>query len=77
MQITFTKSASKDVKKLPVADVKAIIAKLETFAESGEGDVKKLKGRAGYRLRHGNYRALFTKDGKVVVIRVAHRKHVY
>lgn len=77
MQVTFTKSATKDMKKLPLADVKAIIEKLETFAKTGAGDVKKLKGRSEFRLRHGNYRALFTQEGKVLVIRVAHRKHVY
>ena len=38
----------------------------------------RLTGIAGYRLRVGDYRVLYTIEKKVVVIRVlAHRKEVY
>jgi hypothetical protein len=36
---------------------------LHRFAQSGEGDIKKLKGEEGeLRLRIGDYRARFTED---------------
>lgn len=78
MQVIFTKSATKDLRKLPGADAAAIIAKLSAFAETGAGDVKKLAGSENeYRLRHGNWRALFEIEDGVIVVRVAHRREVY
>jgi mRNA interferase RelE/StbE len=32
------------------------------YAMTGKGDVKALKGRAGYRMRVGRYRVLFAED---------------
>lgn len=77
MQITYSKSALKDLRKMPGKDAKAITAKLAKYAETGEGDVKKLQGRPEYRLRHGNWRALFEINGDVIVIRVAARGNIY
>lgn len=77
MQLVFTRSATKDLRKMPTGDRDAILAKLQIYAETGEGNVKKLQGRDGYRLRHGNWRALFVIEDDVVVVRVAHRRDVY
>lgn len=47
------------------------------------GDVTRLRGRRGevrYRLRVGNWRAVFTYPegaGRVIVHRIAHRREVY
>jgi mRNA interferase RelE/StbE len=41
---------------------------------------RSLKGREGYRLRVGDYRALYRvndEDGEILVIRVGHRRDVY
>ena len=40
----------------------------------------KLRGREGYRIRVGDYRILYTFDGKVMtvlIIKIGHRKDVY
>jgi len=48
------------------------------FAESGHGDVKRLKGRDGMRLRVGDWRVIFYEDQeKIVVAAVGHRREVY
>jgi len=77
VQVSFTKRAMKDLRGIPKADALALMAKLGAYAKTGDGDVKKLQGRDGFRLRHGNYRALFQVMGDVVVVRVAHRREVY
>ena len=43
-------------------------------------DVKKLKGREGYRLRINNYRVLYTVENQIVtvhIVDIAHRREVY
>ena len=41
-------------------------------------DVKKMKGMAVWRLRHGKMRVLFVKDkGRGIIIRIGYRKDVY
>lgn len=78
MELIITKTAAKNLRKLPKSDSLAIITKLEAFAKTGEGDVKKLVGEENtYRLRHGNWRAIFEIVDGVVVLRVAHRSDVY
>jgi hypothetical protein len=43
---------------MPSKDRLALLGKLETYAATGLGDVKKLKGSASFRLRHGDWRAI-------------------
>jgi len=59
MQIAYTKVARKGLKTMPVKDRTALIAKLEAYAATGEGDVKRLVGSDYLRLRHGDWRAIF------------------
>ena len=44
----------------------------------GKGDVKRLKGRSGARLRVGDWRIIFdeSKDA-IVVVAVGHRREIY
>ena len=77
MKLEFTRTAIRDLRRMPAKDRSAIVAKLEIYAKSGKGDVKQLQGRKEYRLRHGNWRALFEISDGVIVIRVAHRSKVY
>ncbi|MCM1267743.1 MAG: type II toxin-antitoxin system RelE/ParE family toxin [Bacteroidales bacterium] len=42
------------------------------------GDVKKLQGRNGYRLRIGDYRVIFDRNGNVLYIeRIDNRGQIY
>jgi mRNA interferase RelE/StbE len=53
--------------------------KLFLLEEDLRGDVEKLKGsRSEYRLRVGNYRALFELEGRTVTVyAVGDRKDIY
>jgi len=78
MAITFTPAALRQWLKLN-ANIRARIkAKLDAFAETGVGDVKRLKGRAGSRLRVGDGRVIFYTEGTMIVIAaVGHRREIY
>ena len=57
-----------------------IFAALHRFAETGEGDVRKLRGESGdLRLRVGDYRVRFTEgpDGTLHIHVVRHRSEAY
>jgi mRNA interferase RelE/StbE len=55
-----------------------IRTRLEAFAATGQGNVKALKGRAGLRLRVGDWRVIFYEDGDtIVVVAVGHRRNIY
>jgi mRNA interferase RelE/StbE len=52
--------------------------KLKAFAQTGDGDVKALKGVAGMRLRSGDWRVLFTiKADTITIHAVGHRRDIY
>jgi mRNA interferase RelE/StbE len=38
-----------------------------TYAITGRGDVKRLSGRDGYRLRIGRYRVIFDEDRTTIL----------
>jgi mRNA interferase RelE/StbE len=48
------------------------------FAASGVGNVKRLRGREGLRLRVGDWRVIFNEEGDaIVVLAVGHRREIY
>ena len=68
--IAFTASAAKEFDALP-ADGRATVEEaLHTYAMTGRGDVKALKGMDGFRLRAGAYRVLFDED-RVTILAIA------
>ena len=42
-------------------------AGLHRYAMTGQGDVKALQGRNGYRLRVGSYRVIFDEDATAIL----------
>jgi mRNA interferase RelE/StbE len=57
-----------------------LVEAVERYAATGVGDVLKLQGRAGYRLRVGGWRVLFELDHaqrRLLVLAVARRKDIY
>ena len=82
-ELRISNSARKQLIKLPASIQKTINVKLvklcaDPFAQGL--DVKKLHGRDGYRLRIGDYRAIYElENNKLVltVITVGHRKKIY
>lgn len=60
--IVLTHAAAKDLDALPISARTSVEAALIRYATLGEGNIKQLQGRDGYRLRVGNYRVLFDED---------------
>jgi mRNA interferase RelE/StbE len=77
-RVAFTAASTRQWCKLS-ADVRRRIDKrLTEFASSGKGDVKRLRGRQGARLRVGDWRVIFYEaDDEIVVVAVGHRREVY
>jgi mRNA interferase RelE/StbE len=77
-EIEFTSAAVRQWRKLTATTRVQIDLKLKTFAETGVGDVKALKGTPGMRLRSGDWRVLFTIRANVITIHaVGHRRDIY
>ncbi len=76
--ITYTARADRQLSRMAPDAAERIEAKIERYAETGEGDVKAMKGSPTLRLRVGDYRVIFTEDYEVLdVLDVGHRSGVY
>jgi len=76
--IVFTPASARQWGKLAADIRRRIDGRLTEFAASGKGDVKRLKGRQGSRLRVGDWRVVFYEDsGSIVVVAVGHRREIY
>ncbi|WP_342358589.1 plasmid stabilization protein [Terrarubrum flagellatum] len=65
--IVFTTAAAKDLDALPPDAREQVADALSRYAISGEGDVKRLSGRGGLRLRVGRYRVIFDEDSRTIL----------
>ena len=72
-------TAIKDLKDIPKEERSKIIARLESLEDDMTGNVKRLTNfTPEYRMRAGNYRALFEVEGdRIIVYRIKHRKDIY
>jgi mRNA interferase RelE/StbE len=80
-KLSFTRSAEKDLTKLPKRDARVVLEHCEAL-EAGETtlDIKKLHlPLSGYRLRVGRYRVLYVYEGNdtITVHAITHRKDAY
>ena len=74
----YTLSGAKQWIKLTPDLRKRIDTRLNQYAADGSGDIKRLKGRAGVRLRVGDWRVIFYEEkAAIVVVAVGHRRDVY
>ena len=79
--LAFKKSVAKDLRVIPNNEVRRILSRIESLCENprAEGCVK-LSGEEKYRVRQGVYRIIYEiqdKDLIILVVKVAHRSHVY
>lgn len=76
--VAFVPGARRQMLKLS-ADVRGRIeARLAEFAEHGTGDVRRLSGLDGSRLRVGDWRVIFYEEGEMIIVSaVGHRREVY
>lgn len=75
MTINYSKQALKFLKKQDKTTAQRIITAIERLPQ---GDVKKLQEKDGYRLRVGDFRIIFDKDGTVLyIIKIGNRGEIY
>ena len=65
--IILSHSATKDLEALPGDARTNVCSALITYATTGHGDVKRLGGRDGFRMRVGRYRVLFAEDSVTIL----------
>jgi mRNA interferase RelE/StbE len=65
--IVLTQGAARDIDALPRDAREQVEACLRRYAVTGQGDVKALQGRNGYRLRLGSYRVIFDEDATTIL----------
>ncbi len=81
-RVTYSRDAEKTLRSIPSNTRRLIVGKIEQYAAepaSLANNVKALKGEPGYfRLRVGDWRVLFRKDGVVVAVtKIASRGSAY
>ncbi len=79
-RIAWSERARADIRRLDRETAMRIFEALHRLAETGEGDVKKLKGESReLRLRVGDYRVRFTEEpvDTLDIHSVRHRREAY
>lgn len=75
-KIVYSKRAVKFLQKQDKITQKRIVEAISRLPMSG--DIKKLQGTEGYRLRIGNYRVLFDINGIIIdIIEIGNRGQIY
>jgi mRNA interferase RelE/StbE len=78
VEVVFTGAATRQWLSLSADVRRRLDAKLKAFAEFGRGRAKRLKGRAGSRLRVGDWRIIFYIERETIVVAaVGHRREIY
>ena len=71
--ITWTKTALKQLRKIPANSRKSIVRKVEQYAEAPESlanNVIKMQGfEKTFRLRVGDWRVIFEEDATIIAVR--------
>jgi len=77
--VRFTELALANLRALPKREAAQIVRKIGRLQGGLQGNIKRLQNADfGYRLRMGDYRALFDVQGDVILIqKIGHRKEVY
>ncbi len=75
-KIIYSKKAEKFLRKQDKPTQRRLIYAISKLPL--EGDIKKLQGTDGYRLRVGNYRVLFDVNGLILdIIDIGNRGQIY
>ncbi|HEX7422604.1 MAG TPA: type II toxin-antitoxin system RelE/ParE family toxin [Terriglobales bacterium] len=79
-KIVFTVPARADIRRIDRDTAMRILTTLHRFAETGEGNIKKMQGDSSeLRLRVGDYRVRFTEEpaDTLHIHSVRHRSEAY
>jgi mRNA interferase RelE/StbE len=81
MEIRYNKAATKALLKMPANTARLIRNEIEQYAsnpDSMASNVRKLQGRDGYRLRVGDWRVIFDRDGVLLdILEIGPRGSIY
>lgn len=81
MKILFVKSAEKELLRLNKSLGQRIFQKISLLKNDPYGqNSQKLEVNKGYRIRIGDYRAVYTIDNKnktILIIKIGHRREIY
>ena len=78
--VTFSARARRDLRRLDPRTRARIVAGIDRYAETGDGDVKRVQAQRGWlRLRAGDWRVFFTRPDKgiVEIDSILHRGEAY
>jgi mRNA interferase RelE/StbE len=80
-RVILPKSVQKELDRLPEEIAARIMARWSALESNPRPpDVKKLKGRQGWRVRAGDYRIIYEildRELVVIVVTIGHRREVY
>jgi mRNA interferase RelE/StbE len=80
-KILIKESASKELEELPKKHLKQIIKRIQSLAQNPRPlGSQKLSAQERYRIRHGDYRIIYSvqdKDATVHIYKIGHRREVY
>jgi mRNA interferase RelE/StbE len=80
-KVYFRESVEKDFRTIPKADARKIMRRIESLASDPRPPgCSKLSGQERYRVRHGQYRIVYSiqdRDLTVWIVKVGHRRDVY
>jgi mRNA interferase RelE/StbE len=79
--LLFKKSAERELRKVPKADLQRITHRIKDLAASPRpSGSEKLAGQDSYRIRQGDYRVVYIVDDDqrlIEIIKIGHRREVY
>jgi mRNA interferase RelE/StbE len=80
-QIVYASGALRALRRMPANEARKIRSKIEQYADdpaSLANNVKRLKGRPGYRLRIGDWRVIFDRNGRdLTILAIGARGGIY
>ena len=80
-EVIFSKSVQKELDRLSDDISNRILRRLSGLETNPRpADVKKLKGREGWRIRVGDYRVIYEINDsarQIIVVTIGHRRDVY
>jgi mRNA interferase RelE/StbE len=80
MNVIIQPRAKKDLKKLPKKTISNLLKKINNIKDNPLRYIERLKGSHLFKLRIGDHRAILylnTKDNKIHVLKIGHRKEIY
>ena len=80
-RVVLSRSARKSLDAIPTAIADRIVQRLRSLELNPRpSDVKKLRGREGWRVRVGDYRIIYSihdEELLILVVTLGHRREVY